>query len=382
MWEGQSLPETLECDCKPGDPHHKRGYKEHPICRGARESPAGSSHFLETDFQQALIGASTDDQSVSEAGIVPLFTIFLLTCGDKRLWIPRLACQAILPSLRPNSPRSRASLPLQARLDELDLHPSLLVGLDSNSTTTNECRPFESSSKGAAPPMSTLHRLKLFSIDMPGNRELEATIIFTSCNPSQNLRMGLYLRSFSAVTSINEYRDSEIVSEQTFSEQTMSMSLDTGSSEDRVVEIGFYCTIPVDANICGNLIRLHSLVIKPRIPVTHDWKIFDVEASERHAGVYIDRRLSWKWGGTSDCWPSGLPWSKTSGPFSSFAILCDGREVGRAHCLQFRLFPDDWAGSVDGGETIMIQVRGYLVGGGTVHSPQVSLPRPPMGSGC
>ena len=54
MWEGARLPEKLSCDCRNGRPHHRSGYSDMPITKAAREFPAGSTTFLETNFQQAF----------------------------------------------------------------------------------------------------------------------------------------------------------------------------------------------------------------------------------------------------------------------------------------------------------------------------------------
>lgn len=54
MWEGQRLPFELGCDCHKGRPHHTQEYVRTPIVANAREFPAGSKHFFETDFHRAF----------------------------------------------------------------------------------------------------------------------------------------------------------------------------------------------------------------------------------------------------------------------------------------------------------------------------------------
>ena len=54
MWLGQLLPSNLGCDCHRGRPHHTREYVGTPIVNHAREFPAGSAHFFETDFVRAF----------------------------------------------------------------------------------------------------------------------------------------------------------------------------------------------------------------------------------------------------------------------------------------------------------------------------------------
>ena len=54
MWKGSNLPNDLDCDCKYGKPHHTDLYQENAITKYAREFPAGTSMFFQTDFQQAF----------------------------------------------------------------------------------------------------------------------------------------------------------------------------------------------------------------------------------------------------------------------------------------------------------------------------------------
>ena len=54
MWQGERLPFELGCDCRQGRPHHTQYYVRTPIVDHAREFPAGSAHFFETDFHRAF----------------------------------------------------------------------------------------------------------------------------------------------------------------------------------------------------------------------------------------------------------------------------------------------------------------------------------------
>lgn len=54
MWKGFCLPDELGCDCRKGRPHHTKSYRSEPITKYAREYPAGSVLFLETNFSGAL----------------------------------------------------------------------------------------------------------------------------------------------------------------------------------------------------------------------------------------------------------------------------------------------------------------------------------------
>lgn len=54
MWKGFCLPDELGCDCRKGRPHHTKDYRSEPIIKYAREYPAGSVLFLETNFSGAF----------------------------------------------------------------------------------------------------------------------------------------------------------------------------------------------------------------------------------------------------------------------------------------------------------------------------------------
>ena len=74
MWEGTALPENLDCDCAKSKPHDIAGYKQNAICTAAREFPAGSHCFLETDFRRPFLC-----KSKSGGGEVGSFST-VLTC--------------------------------------------------------------------------------------------------------------------------------------------------------------------------------------------------------------------------------------------------------------------------------------------------------------
>lgn len=64
MWEGAKLPENLQCDCTKGIQQHKLDFQNHPIVRHAREYPAGSATYLETDFNRAFTTGRRPEKAV------------------------------------------------------------------------------------------------------------------------------------------------------------------------------------------------------------------------------------------------------------------------------------------------------------------------------
>lgn len=70
MWLGKLLPPDLGCDCYKRLPHETRGI---PIVKHAREFPAGSAHFFESDFSGAFQRVPDPEAHVSPH--VPSMTI-------------------------------------------------------------------------------------------------------------------------------------------------------------------------------------------------------------------------------------------------------------------------------------------------------------------
>ena len=63
MWEGAKLPDNLQCDCTKRIQQHKLYFQNHPIVRHAREYPAGSATYFETDFTRAFaIGRRSEER--------------------------------------------------------------------------------------------------------------------------------------------------------------------------------------------------------------------------------------------------------------------------------------------------------------------------------
>ncbi|KAK5276400.1 hypothetical protein LTR16_011277, partial [Cryomyces antarcticus] len=54
MWNGDDLPQDLECSCGTESTHRTDEYLHHPITKYAREHPAGSKSFFYTNFERAF----------------------------------------------------------------------------------------------------------------------------------------------------------------------------------------------------------------------------------------------------------------------------------------------------------------------------------------
>lgn len=64
MWEGAKLPTNLQCNCTKGIEQHRLYFQNHPIVRHAREYPAGSATYFETDFNRAFTTGRPSEETV------------------------------------------------------------------------------------------------------------------------------------------------------------------------------------------------------------------------------------------------------------------------------------------------------------------------------
>ena len=69
MWLGKLLPSELGCDCRGALPHHTREYVRSPIVNHAREFPAGSACFFQTDFKRAFEWVADSGAQVSHRSL-------------------------------------------------------------------------------------------------------------------------------------------------------------------------------------------------------------------------------------------------------------------------------------------------------------------------
>ena len=351
MWEGKPLPEGLECSCKKGQPHDRGGYKTHPILNTAREYPAGSASFLETDFQQAFARSL-----------------------HKSTWSPKLGSQAILPRVSPQ-PKSEVSEPILYSELQDSPNPHLLVGVKPSRTSGNEPDNSITGAENVIGHKHTTLRLCLFKTDIATHSELEAAVSYKRSHSSGGtLSMGFYTAFLPEDSDDIGYANYKISPDGSHKEQTKLFALDSMGRNARIVEFGIYSISILNTAHSSGLLALYNLRIRPRRAAGKIWSIRDLKMVQRRAGPNSERRLTWKWDGTKEHWPVDLPWSNTTGPFSVFTIMMGDEELGQAHCTEFPIRPGDHVCQSEGGASIDLTVKGRLFGGDWVSSSCVAVP--------
>ena len=155
----------------------------------------------------------------------------------------------------------------------------------------------------------------------------------------------------------------------------ISIALKSEHAHSRLVELGFYCK-GLHSNNVGplELCQILNITIRPRDPVPLVWNIIDIQVAEPANASTTQKRLTWAWRGMRDSKPFGLPWSKTTGPFSHFVVVCGSKELGRAYCNEFPLQQSDFEDCEWEGEDVEVVINGVFFGGGKTSSGPVVIP--------
>lgn len=346
MWEGFTLPKDLGCDCHKGKPHHTPEYQNCAIIDWVMEYPAGSGSFLQTDFAQPF--------RIRENGIHST-----------------LGSQAVLPHLLPlpaaeweNLKGDDAREVLYACYEDDSL--CIRVGPIANNSTGNRETNADYAEKT---PVCDYLRLALFKLNMTCNGSLHAVIDFTS--PEISGAKGFYFTYEESDSKAIRYQYHEIQSTQL---GHAVIVLQAACASSRLVECGVYCQAFSTARSSDPLLTISSLCIKPIQHVDFEFDIVNVQTKRQESGAVAETWITWEWQGSGKKWPKDLPWSSTTGPFAYFSVGIDGRDVGRAHCLQFPLRKEDL--EENEGDEVVLTIRGYAFGdSNAVRSKSASVSR-------
>ena len=210
------------------------------------------------------------------------------------------------------------------------------------------------------------YRLRLFGLNMAMDRSLKIVIILDLYDSHCLVPLGLYTRCIIPNSAQSQYRDHWIDLRKPVVKEQITLDLDTRTDDSRLTEVG----ICYDASQSGanrsKLLRLHNLVIRPKHGISSLWQIVGLNLAKQRAGTFMEMRLTWSWEGPQGRWPPELPYSKTTGPFSSFSVSIGGKDCGRAYSLEFPLRHHDFALLGEAEDTVSVEITGFLFGGGTV----------------
>lgn len=200
--------------------------------------------------------------------------------------------------------------------------------------------------------------LCLYKFNMPADGSLKVTINVQTEAIESGITCGFYLTFFD-------------VASRSFTDLTYPLSPDehvwkhipVKHENGKLVELGVFVEGRFDCSTPLSLIEIHWIVIKTEQAPTLAYEIRDIHIKYRGQGSKVHRRLAWSWvtlpQKSEVVWPQGMPWSQTTGPFTSFTIRMDGRIMGQALCLEFPIRNEDVESL---GDHITVEVIGHLFG--------------------
>lgn len=133
-----------------------------------------------------------------------------------------------------------------------------------------------------------------------------------------------------------------------------------------------------------HLMTIQHIAIAPAsaIPKSSDHRITNLRIATRGADPCAQKRLVWEFLSKSHTVRDGLPYSKTTGPFSHFLVSVNGKYIGRAYACEFPLRREDFgevesenekAGHGEEDEEMEVTVEGILFGGGKVLGERIRI---------
>ncbi len=229
-------------------------------------------------------------------------------------------------------------------------------------------------------PTEQVYRLCLFKINMSADGSLEARIMHKGNVKYVDVEMGIYCAYRGPSSDVLEYYQS-LVEPRNYGIVDTVIALETKTTDARLVELGFYCSGSLDILHPATLRQILNVTIKPKEQPRAEpivWKIVNPQVIERRHAEYRQKRLAWELREQNDRDSRpvhGLPWSKTTGPFSYFTVSSQRRELGRAYCTEFCLREDDFCEAEQNHPDAEVEViiRGVLFGGGEVSSDPVKV---------
>ena len=221
------------------------------------------------------------------------------------------------------------------------------------------------------------YRLCLFKLNMIANRSLAATIRFKCLEAVIGVALGFYMGYTVSDSENLSYDHVGLLSSFLGQVQDKTIMLSFPTAGSRLVEFGVYGMGLVEDPNPLALCRILNLTIKPESQVESTWTVDHVRVVERGTSPYRDQRLAWNWSGSGCSEAACLPWSKTTGPFSYFDVMMDGKELGKAYCMEFPINSEDFHGC-EGTRTEVI-VRGRLFMGSEIISRPMQLSRGEIG---
>lgn len=347
MWDGDEIPEDLDCDCGDRPPHHNA---QHPITRHAEEYPAGSRNFFYTDFNRAFV---THDQQLDS-----IYNGYRLHS--------QLGAQSILPHLlRPQSPHQPDGKGPSLYGQLHDDPARLIIGLQG---TLVPSKP--------AVGTSDCKRLKLFKLEMIADGSLEATFHFRRPLEWMHLEIG-FLLHYSGGLCVEKPSEASVGPQRMLFCVMGAMDVDPDA---RLQQIDVYVRGSLHAlDSPIPLLELTEMVIAPVKRNTRPLLIDSIRIEQREQGEERHRRLLWSYrevGGDDDADRISenyiYPHSDLTGPFAHYLVNVNEICIGRAYATEFVLSNDVFE-HLGNGMGVEVRITGVKFDGGRCPSAEIHL---------
>lgn len=326
MWDGDQLPTSLRCDCRPESKHEAPEYLKYSITGSAMEYAAGSESFFHSNFARA-------------------FTTH--TLGGNDPITSHLGKQSILPHLK-----GAGSIPYD---DRGGFHGEFL---------SSPSRLAVSFKEAASSHLTPDRSLALFKLSMVGNLEARVTYRKEETPEGMNISFRFSGAEESSI-SVPSAACEKVTILRTF-ELAGHDPMDLATSQYLKRLTGVYLCIS------SNRFALEDAT---SIPVVEILEICIKKMGKYYRGPTIDgicidapanahRRLRWcfeaKQGPASkeDHSDDGMPYSNITGPFAFFIVKVNGAISGRAYALEYLLTEEEGHKIDEEGDT-EIEVVGY-----------------------
>ena len=349
VWEGTKLDLDLGCNCRHGKPHQIDKYRAHPLAHCAKQSPAGTEHFFESDFRIPFESV----QTATKAHIVRprIGSMQPQVCfGESSVWLD------VAKALR------------SFRLDRKFVSCYAEPGASRTSHLRISMSP-EETRTGAENAQSYTRsdvehiRLPLFNIGLSLDRPLESRVLYRR-NRWPVPDTGVYFR-YGSDGKDDIYRD--VVLPETDEMSSVHIMLNAPHLQDQyahVIEFGIYCTQPANEALQYDgerIIDLYHLNIREQALYTQHSAVSHVSVVKHGKGDLVMDFLSWKWESSRDDWPASMPWSALTGPFERFEVYIGDEFLGEVSGIEFPLTTDACK-QLDGNTLGEVIIKGKIFG--------------------
>ncbi|CAN9346382.1 unnamed protein product [Alternaria sp. RS040] len=327
VWEGESLPENIQCSCGDCEFRHPLN-REWPILRTAKERVAGSEHLFYTNFSRAF---GTYREKAND-----MFDGYKIHA--------QLGQQSVLPRpaiLAPNS----GAVTLSHRIENEQNSHILVITATQNRPTDSE---------------TIEEHLPLYKLDMPADGSLHLSAVPSPASPSyitpqtKDAVVSIYFKT----TQGTHYLPSPLSSDP----QRLIDQVPNARIRELGVHLKGHWGAPVGETV--RVLGIRDICITPRFTLHHTpvFEIADlklVQCGQEQGEEDHVVRLTWKTEGAfgSEWVDKGMVLSHVTGPMAWFVVRVGGVVVGRMYALECIL--DKKVVEAHAGQEVEVEVTGF-----------------------